>query len=186
MKANQIRPYWLWKTKRLFPSRLFAVVIGLACLTVGVLFAGVALNVDGCWPMAIPSLLFFGGFIATTVSACVSPNQNNTQHDTGPGQSDKPTFAILILLVGVYSWMLTLSMHIFRAFFKNGPGSIKYYVTLAIAISATLFMKSYGNRVVRKHFGLQGGRNLEIDGWQAFYVVLFVVGCGCYFAWLMI
>jgi Ca2+/H+ antiporter len=184
--SNQSRPYWLWQTKRLFPSRVFAFVVGLAGLVVGFLFGGVALNVQGCWPMAIPSVIFFLGAAAIVSSAFVSPNEDDSQHEPANRQSDKPTFAIIVLLIGVYSWLLTLSMHIFRAFFKNGPGSTKYYVTLAIAILATLFMKAYGKRVVSQHFGRQGGRHLEIDGWQAFCVVVLVLSFGFYFTWLMI
>lgn len=183
---NQSRPYWLWKTKRLFPSRLFAAVVGLAALVVGFLFAGVAMNVEGCWPMAIPSLIFLLGAAAIISSAFVPPNESNSKYEPAIRQSDKPTFAIMVLLISVYSWLLTFSMHIFRAFFKNGPGSTKYYVTLTIAVLATLFMRAYGKRIVSQHFGGRGGRNLEIDGWQAFCVLVLVVSCGFYFAWLVI
>ena len=75
-------------------------------------------------------------------------------------------------------------MHIFQAFFKNGPGTTKYYVTLGIALSSTLFMKLYGGQIVRKHFGKSGGRNLEIDAVQVVYVTLLVVAVGIYTTWL--
>ena len=184
-KSSRRHPPWLRQTKRLFPHPLFAGCISSACLLVGILFAGVAINVQGCWPMGIPSVLFFLGCFATA-SAAVNSSDNEpttTSHDV---QTGKPTFAIFVLLIGVYSWLLTVAMHIFDAFFKNGPGSIKYFVTLGIAISSTLFMQVYGKRVVREHFGAKGGRKLELSGRQATYITIFVVSLGIYVAWLMV
>lgn len=182
--SSRRHPYWLWKTKRLFPHPLFAGCISLAFLLVGILFAGVAINVDGCWPMAIPSALFFAGCFATAAAAITPADTEppTVPHDV---QTGKPTFAIFVLLVGVYSWLLTIAMHIFEAFFKNGPGSTKYFVTLGIAISSTLFMQVYGKRIVRNHFGTRGGRELELSGKQAIYITIFVVSLGIYGAWLM-
>jgi hypothetical protein len=168
----------------LFPHPVFAGCISVACLLVGILFAGVALNVQGCWPMGIPSVLFFVGCIATAFAA-ITRSDKEPPAVSPDIQTDKPTFAIFVLLIGVYSWLVTLAMHIFGAFFKNGPGSTKYFVTLAIAILSTLFMQIYGRRVVREHFGAKGGRNLELSGRQAFWVALFVVSCGVYVAWLI-
>ena len=182
--SSRRHPYWLWKTKRLFPHPLFAGFISLALLVVGLLFAGVAINVDGCWPMAIPSVLFFAGCFATAAAA-ITPSDTEPPTVTTDVQTEKPTFAIFVLLVGVYSWLLTLAMHIFDAFFKNGPGSAKYFVTLGIAISSTLFMQVYGKRVVREHFGARGGRKLVLSGRQAIYITIFVLSLGIYAAWLM-
>lgn len=180
-----IHPYWLSQTKRLFPHPLFAGCISLASLTIAILFAGVAINVPGVWPMAFPSVLFFAGFIATAIAA-VTPSTQSSSSAAHDAQTDKPTIAIFILLIGVYSWILTLAIHIFDAFFKNGPGSTKYFVTLGIAIAATLFTKIYGRKIVRAHFGSRGGRNLQITGWQAVYVTIFVLSLGIYFTWLVI
>ena len=137
--------------------------------------------------MAIPSIFFFAGVFATASAALTRSNKASAA-DTAYSsnvQTNKPTFAIIVLLIGVYSWMLTFAMLVFAAFFKNGPGSAKYFGTLGIAISSTLFMLIYGKRVVRQHFASRGGRNLEISAGQAACVVIFVVGCGVYFAWLM-
>ena len=82
--------------------------------------------------------------------------------------------------------MLTLAMHLLGPFFKNGPGSTKYYVTLGISISSTLFMLLYGKRIVRQYFGARGGRNLEISAGQVPYIVIFIVCCGVYFAWIAV
>ncbi len=77
-------------------------------------------------------------------------------------------------------------MHIFTVFFKNGPGSFKYFVTLGLAISSSLFMQLYGKQVIRRHFGASGGRKLELSGRQAIYITMFVVSVGMYFAWIMV
>ena len=180
------QPYWLRKTKRLFPHPIFAGCISVLCLLVGILFAGVAIGVP-VWPMGIVSVLFFAGAYATAVSAITRPDSEGVarRQEVGNEQTNKPTFAIFVLLTGVYSWLLTLAMHVFEAFFKNGPGSTKYFVTIGIAIASTLFMQLYGKQVVRLHFGTRGGRNLELTTRQAGYVVLFVIGCGIYFTWII-
>ena len=134
--------------------------------------------------MGIPSVLFFTGCFATAFAA-ITPSDEEPPTTLHDAQTDKPTFAIFVLLIGVYSWLLTLAMHICDAFFKNGPGSTKYFVTLGIAISATLFMQIYGKRIVREHFGTRGGRKLELNGRQAVYITIFVVSLGIYGAWLM-
>ena len=180
----QQHPNWLRQIKRLFPNRLFAGAASFACLLVGILLAGVALNVQGAWIMGIPSILFFLGCLATACAAIIPPVEA-TSRSSSNAQTGKPTFAILVLLIGLYSWMLTAAMHIFQAFFKNGPGTTKYYVTLGIALTSTLFMKLYGGQIVRKHFGNLGGRNLELDAAQVVYVTLFVVAAGIYAAWLI-
>jgi len=105
------QPYWLCQAKRLFPHPLFAGCISLACLLVGILFAGVAINVVDCWPMGIPSVLFFGVSIATAFAA-FTPSDKEPRTVSGNVQTNKPPFAILVLLIGVYSWLLTLAMHI--------------------------------------------------------------------------
>ena len=176
-------PNWLRQTKRLFPNRLFAAVVSFASLLVGILLAGVALNVQGAGIMGVPSILFFLGSLATACAATVPPDEVASRSSSN-AQTGKPTFAILVLLISVYSWLLTAAMHIFHTFFKNGPGTTKYYVTLGIALTSTLFMKLYGGQIVRKHFGKLGGRNLELDTAQAIYVTLFVVAVGIYTTWL--
>lgn len=182
--SSRRHPAWLRQTKRLFPHPLFAGCISLACSLVGILFAGVAIQVPGCWPMGIPSVLFFLGCFATA-SAAMTPADKEPTITSHDGQTVKPTVAILVLLIGFYSWLLTVAMHIFDAFFNNGPGSVKYYVTVGIGVTSTLFMQVYGKRVIREHFGAQGGRRLELSGRQAVYVTVFVVSLGIYGAWLM-
>ena len=178
-------PAWLRQTKRLFPHPLFAGTISLACFTVGTLLAGVAINVQGAWLIGIPATLFFVGSFATASAAFTSWEKEPTIASDYL-RTYKPTFAIFVLLIGTYSWILTIVMHVFNIFFKNGPGSFKYYVTLGIAISSSVFMRLYGTRVVREHFAESGTRRFELTGWQAFYITLFVVTCGIYAAWLVV
>lgn len=183
-ESSSVRPAWLRQTKRLFPHPLFAGCISLASLAVGILLSGVALNVAGCWPMGIPGLLFFAGSFATACAAFV-PSEEAASAGSVNVQASKPTFAVVALLIGVYSWLLTVAMHIFDAFPKNGPGSVKYSVTLGIAIAATLYTRLQGSRLIREHLGANGGRNLELTGRQCLCVVIFMVSGGTYLAWLM-
>ena len=134
--------------------------------------------------MIFPSLLFFAGAFATA-SAALARSNTEPSDAIDTLQESKPTFAIFILLAGVYSWLLTIAMHVFDLFFKNGPGSVKYYVTLGIAITCTLFMQLHGKQVIRKHFGTTGHLNPELSGRQAVYITVFVVFFGSYLAWLV-
>lgn len=132
------------------------------------------------------SFIFFATSYATAAAACSLAKKKRpgvAEFRTVPRQ-EKPTFAVIVLLIGVYSWLLTIAMHVFEAFFKNGPNSPKYYVTLGIAIAATLFMQVYGKRVVRQYFGRKGGRNFDLTKWQAGYVAMFVMCCSFYLMWL--
>ena len=75
--------------------------------------------------MFLASLLFLAGSLAAAAAAVTKNVLPHSSHagDSSRLQTHKPTFAILVLLIGVYSWVLTFAMHIFDAFIKNGPGS---------------------------------------------------------------
>ena len=177
-------PYWLWKTKRLFPHPLFAGCVSLAFLTVGILFAGVAIDVEGAWPMAVPSALFFVGCFVTAVAA-VTPYHTEPARVSHDDQPEHPTFAIFAVLIGSYAWLLTLLIHLSSAFFTFDRGSPKYLVTVGLALAASAFMRFYGNRVVLEYFGATGVRQLELSGRQAIYVTMYCVSFGIYIAWLI-
>ena len=98
-------------------------------------------------------------------------------------QRNKPTFAIMVLMFGAYSTVLTLAMHLFDVPAKNAPGSFKYFVNLAVAISSAVFMKLRGAALVRDHFGEQGGRKLELSAQQALYVTMLLICCSIY--WML-
>jgi hypothetical protein len=98
----------------------------------------------------------------------------------------KPTYAIIVLLISIYAWMLIIGLHIFDNFFAaNRPGGVKYYITLGIALASSFYMTIHGKQIIRQQFGLRGGRNIELSPKQAIYVTIFVIGLGVYFAWLM-
>lgn len=183
-RTSRLQSAWLRQTKRLFPHPLFAGCISVACLLVGILLAGAAIVVRGAWFMAIPSLAFLAGCFATAAAAII-PDAKESPVASHQVEERKPTFAIFVLLISIYSWLLMIGMTIFRVFFNNGPGSTKYYVTLGIAISSTIFMKVYGRRIVQEYFGAMGGKRIELSGRQAIYVTLFVMFTGVYFTWLM-
>ncbi|MBL8892556.1 MAG: hypothetical protein JNL67_21445 [Planctomycetaceae bacterium] len=74
---------------------------------------------------------------------------------------------------------------LFGSEFGNGPGTVKYYINLGIAVAITIFMKWRGQKIVLENFGAQGGRNLEVSGWQAFIIVLFTIATGIYLVWII-
>ncbi|MEW4487604.1 hypothetical protein AB1L42_05955 [Thalassoglobus sp. JC818] len=117
--------------------------------------------------MAFPSAVFFAGSYATACAA-LQPKHREARFAPYYYQRNKPTFAIFVLMISIITCQLTLAMNVFATFFKNGPGSFKYNVTLGIAILSTAFMQFYGKHVIRNHFGPTGGRRLELSGWQVF------------------
>ena len=177
--------FWLWQTKRLFPHPLFAGCISFACLLVTIIFIGVGFS-ERLWPLGMASFIFLAANYATAAAAfsLARERRSGFAGSRAIPRQEKPTFAIIVLLIGVYSSLLTIAMHAFEAFFKDGPGSTKYYVTLGIAIAASLFMQVYGKRVVRQYFGRKGGNNLYLTPTQVGYVVVFVMCCVFYLVWV--
>jgi hypothetical protein len=106
-----------------------------------------------------------------------------------PGDSNsegRPTVPILVLLISTYSWMLTIGLHLFRRFFAaNGPGGLKYNVTLGIALASSVYMTFHGRFVIRRYFGTAGARNENLSPVEALVVIAFVLGAGVYLAWIM-
>ena len=93
----------------------------------------------------------------------------------------------MVLLISIYSWMLTIGIHVFdRLFAVNRPGGVKYDVTVGIAMVSSTYMTTYGRPLIRKWFGSRSGSNIAITSGQALVVFLLTLGCGVYFAWLMI
>ena len=134
--------------------------------------------------MALPSILFFVGALVAFCAAFTKSNSEFDESESDNRQPEKPTFAIMIALIGTYSWILSLGMFFFRGFF-NGLTPTKYYLTLGIAISATLYLQFHGRQVIRKHFGsVPDLRKLELSSEQAVYVAIFLIGISAYAAWL--
>jgi len=178
-------PRWLSKAKRLFPHPLLAGVVCLACLLLTVIFTGVVVF-ERVWAAAPFVVVLLGGAIAT--AAATVSEVNDWRLRRGPAAEraapTAPTFAVIVLLISVYAWMLTAAVHVFEAFFRNGLGSYKYWITVGIAVAATVYMQFHGKRVVREHFGTRGGRNLELTGRQALYVLCLALAFGFYATWL--
>ena len=176
---------WLWQTKRLFPHPLFAGCISFACVLVTLLLVGVGIT-KRTWPMVAISVAFLVLAYATCRAAIsLWKERHEATEEPATQPPSKPTYAIMVLLIGLYSWLLTLSMHLFGGLFKNGPGSVKYFVTLCIAILSTLFMQVRGKQIVRSHFGPDGGRNLHLNARQAGYVCLLIVCLSIYLVWVL-
>lgn len=180
-------PYWLWKTKRLFPHPIFAGLVSLACLALTVIFAGVTVF-ERIWFAAPICMLFLGGTCATAAAAVSEVKDRRSAHADPPDRTTPaaPTFAIIVLMISVFAWMLTVGLHWFGAGLRNGPGNHKYWMTVAIAVISTIYTRLHGQRVIRQHFGTTGGRSVNLTGQQAFCVALFVVGFGIYLTWLTI
>ncbi|MFO1092896.1 MAG: hypothetical protein U0992_06205 [Planctomycetaceae bacterium] len=89
-----------------------------------------------------------------------------------------------MLLVSIYTWMLTIGLELFGAGLRNGPGNHKYWMTVAIAVISTIYTRLHGQRVIRQHFGTTGGRNIVLTGRQALCVALLVMSFGAYVTWL--
>lgn len=160
---------------------MFAGAVSCACLLLGLIFLMVTLG-GQIWAMAIPTLLFFLGTYATSAAAASQLLEGRPKKTAV--KTERPIVAVVALLIGVYAWGLTLAMHVFGAFFKNGPGSIKYFITLGIAIAATLFTQFYGRRVVITHFGHDGGRKLELNPAEIIAAVVTVISFSLYFVWV--
>ncbi len=77
--------------------------------------------------MVIPGMLFWAATFVTASAAFTRSSKVSEPAESDSVQTRKPTFAILVLLISVYSWVLTLAIHIFDMFFKNGPGSSRYW-----------------------------------------------------------
>lgn len=185
-QAKRVEPYWLWQTKRLFPHPLFAGLVSLACLAVSVIFAGVTIGAN-VWPLALGSLVFFAASAVTAAAAysLLFGKQTSYERTRIAPQGRQPTFAVLTLLISIYSCMLTIGMHLFEAFFKNGPGTFKYYLTLGIAIAATFFTQVWGKKILKQHFVGRGTR-FVLTARQSIYVIALIVGCGSYLVWLSV
>lgn len=175
-------PRWLVQTRRLFPNRVFAGLTSLACFAVALLFMGLALSGHGAF--GVFGLPFIAGTYATARAARMRKQPPTAAEKAERAKQAKPTLAILILLIGMYSWFLTIGIHVFNIFNANGVRQLKYYVTLAIAIAATLYMRGYGRHIIRANFGTGRVGRVEVSAAQCLYVFLFAIGSGLYVAWL--
>ena len=183
-----VEPRWVTTTLRFLPVPVFAFAVAaffFAAACFCFIFAGVERSAIG-W--AVGGTLASAALLVGTASFMRSrllareessiPRYRNAEK--------KPTVAIFVLLISIYSWMLTLGLRIFRNFFaaKDALG-VKYYLTLGIAIASSLYLSLHGRTLVRRQFGAKRGRGIVVTPAQSVSIFLFVLACGCYLAWLM-
>jgi len=154
---------------------------GVICFLVGFFFLMGPTGEGRTWTTTIIGVLFL--CVSLVMALVVINARTKARSNREDLQRNKPTFAVIILMIGAYSTMLTVAMHLFGVP-KNVPGSLKYWVNLAVAISSGVFMKLRGTDLVRSHFGEEGGRRLELNALQALYVTMFVLCCSLYWQWL--
>lgn len=176
---------WLRQAKRLFPHPLFAFCVSVGFCLSGMLLAGVAIHVEGCWPAWIFSILaFFTSYAAA--AAVVTPSEKAPSSASSNLHPETPTFAILAYMIGVYSVLFSIGILVFELFFKNGPGSIKFFVALGISVASSFYMRVHGTQVVRVYFGETRRSRLELSGRQSIYVTIFSMAVGYVVFWLLV
>ena len=183
-------PAWVAITLRLLPVPIFAfaAMVATALASIFCLIYSSTEESPIGWALC-------GGFALLAVligAASLYRHLYRRSHDATQlpryaESEERPTGAIVVLLVSIYSWMLTVGIHVFGRFFAvNRPGGLKYDVTVGIAIVTSIYMAIYGRRLIREWFGNRGGNNIVVTPGQALIVVLVVIACGSYFAWLMV
>ena len=186
-KLSKAEPAWVSTTLRFLPAPVLAVTTVIGCLIVAAIFLIQSLiHGDITYWFLFGLLAFFAAVVSAASVVRRGAHRGTSVSSRYESAESKPTLSIVVLMVWIYSWLLTIGMLVFGNFFRNGPGTTKYYVTLGIAVIATLFMKVRGLQVVRQHFGTGGGRNVILTGTQALIVIAIVLAFGLYCTWLMV
>ncbi len=96
-----------------------------------------------------------------------------------------PTSALLALLLTISSWMLTLLLWAGRIL-TNGqwPGGLKLSVCNAVSLGATVYMVTYGRRMIRKHRTVLRSQ-IGITVVQALWVFLLMLAVASFGTWLV-
>ena len=180
-------PAWVSAALSLLPTPVFAWTLVCGCLIASGIFVIQALIHGDSIYWVVTAILLCTSFVVSGALIIRAWTHRSTSPSREMNrQKSKPTFAIVVLLVGIYAWLMTVALHIFDGFFRNGPGSTKYYITLTIAIVASVFMKWRGHRIIKQHFSDKGAKNLRLTGPQAIVVAAVVIAVGVYGTWLMI
>jgi hypothetical protein len=183
-----IEPLWVTMTLYLTPNAVIQVVavaivtfMSLMCL----FFASATQLLIGwmlCGAFAALAVFFGIASISRQLHRRRSGAYDSHQH-TEPER--RPTTAIVVFIVSVYSLFLTIGLHVFHNFFAaNRPGGLKYNITLAIAVASSLYMTIHGRTVIRKHFA-RGARNIAVSPGQMLAVIALALAFGAYFGWIM-
>jgi hypothetical protein len=181
-------PSWVTRTLWLAPNPVLQIVVIAVITFISLMIficAGIAQSPVG-WTLS-------GGFAAVAImitAASISRHLNRRRSrgcDTHqlPAPEQRPTIAIVIFIVSIYSLMLTIGLHVFRNFFAaNRPGGLKYNVTLAIAITSSAYMTIHGRSVIQRHF-VGRSPNFSVSPAQMLVVIALLLACGAYFGWIM-
>lgn len=178
-------PSWLWRSKRLFPNLIFASIISLMSLAVTTIFAAVTLTTPNI--IALPICLAFAALTFFSAAAARSHLKRNPESQTAASRSverTSTTMVLIVLLICVYSWLLTLGMTIVDIF-GNGQPNSKYWLTATIAVISSLFARIWGRKIIANKLGIQGGRNLTLSASQSAIVVMVTVGFAIYIVWAL-
>ena len=167
---------------------VFAFAVSATFLAIAIFFYIFA-SVDGS-PILWGIVGLFGSLAAFVGAASLARSlrlsRSRLALNRYESSEKRPTFTIFVLLVSVYSWMLTLGFRVFRNFFDvRNLATEKYYVTVGIAIASSLYLALMADPCSDVSLGCGGGRNIVVTPSQALMVILFAVSFGCYFAWLM-
>lgn len=186
---TKAEPSWVTMTLWLLPVPIFAF-LAMATVSAVSIFCFLIASVE---QSPIGSALGSGFAVLAALigaaSVCRYRHRRRLAASELPryGNSEqRPTGAIVVLLISIYSWMLMIGIHVFDRFFAmNRPGGLKYDVTVGVALASSIYSSVYGRPLIRKWFGARSGGNITITPGQALIVVLLTVGCGAYFAWIM-
>lgn len=188
-KPPLTEPAWITATLRLTPTPAFAIV-AIAIFVFGSLMCFFLADA-GQSEIGSAFCGLFAALACLIATASISRHLHRRRHDASDtrGQTNRerlPTGAIVAGFISVYSFLLTIGLHVFRNFFAaNRPGGLKYNVTLGIALASSLYMAIHGRSVIRKHVGPREGRIAFISPGQALLVIALALSFGVYFAWIM-
>ncbi len=175
--VNQERPAWLKQARRFFPNSIFASLMAIAFTVVGcILIRAGAL--EGPAFLFFLGLLMLGGTVFSGAAAVsfVADRMKGVQKTRSKPVESKPTFAIIVFLNGVMSWMLLTFVGFLPTRTPSSEESFDpIYIPLGLAILCTIYMGVHGRKVIREHFSQQRPGNFELTGWQAFWVVVLIL-----------
>lgn len=147
------------------------------------IFAAVTLTTQNL--IALPICLAFAAltlFAAAAAWSHLKRNPESKATSSDPVERKSTTFVLIVLLICVYSWLLTFGMTIVDFFIKGQPNS-KYLLTATIAVITSLFARIWGRKIILNNLGIQGGRNLTLSARQSVIVVSTTVGFAIYVVW---
>ncbi len=185
---SNVEPLWVRATLRFLPVPIYAFLVAVTFLAVACFFYLLGKSDKETWALVIAGSCALMSLLIGSANAVrwFGRDRDLPSSPRYEPASTAPTLAIIVLLVWIYLWMLIIWLSIYAILFVTGPNaSIKFYVSLAIALACSIYLSGHGRSILVASFGARGGRNLIITPGQAVAVVLLVLAVGCYSAWLM-